>query len=81
MEAIQLKKEYTIGEEISFEFGWTGKVVEILHAGHKDIRPPYHRKVLPVLRGINGSYGQATIIPDNWEKYYDDEIHEKHVLI
>lgn len=68
-------KTYKIGQIVEFKSGVKGEVVEILHKGHHDIRPPYNMEGFPVIQGIT-FYGQITIIPNEWPKYYGNEEHE-----
>jgi hypothetical protein len=74
-----MKLTYSIGEVITLESGWTGKVINILHKGHTDIRPPFHSDGHPILRGINGCLGTVHIIPSDWPIYYGDEVSEHEV--
>lgn len=74
-----MKLTYSIGEIITLECGWTGKVINILHKGHSDIRPPFHQEGHPILKGINGCVGTVHIIPNDWPIYYGDEVNEDEV--
>lgn len=73
-----LKNNYKIGQKIEFKNGSKGVVYNVLNLGHTDIRPPYTKNGFPVIKGIS-FIGYFTIIPDNWDQLYRDEIKESEI--
>lgn len=72
-----LESEYKMDQEVTVG-GKRAKVIDVLNFGHGDIRPPFNRKGCVVLQGID-FIGFVRVIPNEWEKMYTDEIHEKEL--
>ena len=75
-----MKNTYKINDVITLKSGFIGKVVYIGSMGNGDIRPPYNKKGLPTIAGINECIGYVDIIPNNWEILYDCEVNENEVI-
>lgn len=62
-----MENVFEIGQTIKLKNGYTGEVIQVLHHGHKDIRPPYDRKGQAVLKPTGKYLSHITIIPNEWE--------------
>ncbi len=72
-----LKKEYKTGEIVLVD-NKKALIVEKLHFGHHDIRPPFNQQGVLILKGID-FIGYLKIIPDEWKPLRNDELNEKHI--
>ena len=73
METPKTKFSYKVGQQVTFKSGNKGIVISISNFGNHDIRPPYNKKGLPVIKGID-FIGYVNIIPDHWENYYNETL-------
>ena len=71
-------KNYKVGQTVTFSNGNKGEVISIGTRGNGDIRPPYHKKGHPTIKGID-FVGYVSIIPNEWEKLYGDEVPENEL--
>ncbi len=75
------KNEYNIGDIIKLRTGFIGEVVSVAGIGRTDIRPPYHRKGVPTIKGLDNYYGYVDIIPHSWDILYRNEVSEYDIVI
>ena len=76
---MKTQNNYQVGQKIKFKSGNEGVVIQVLHRGNGDIRPPYNRAGLPVVKGTS-FIGTVTVIHNDWEVMYGDEIKENQVI-